>query len=284
MNAYIRLSRLHRPQAIFLFMFPCWWGVALASAFATPYTLNVKLLLLFVIGSIVIRGAGCTFNDLIDRDIDSQVVRTKGRPIASGEITPTQAIIFFSLQCLGGLAVLFFLPFRCWPLSLLGFALLALYPFMKRITHWPQLFLGLAINLGIIFGAVAVTPYEVLNWPAVFCLYGIGVAWTLGYDTIYALQDKEDDLKIGVKSTAIHFGKHVKAALFLSYGTLFALLAFIGYWTKGDFVYYGLVCLGAAATALMLIRLNTNNPAACLKAFNANPYLGFYIWGTLLTL
>ena len=284
MNAYIRLSRLHRPVGIFLLMFPCWWGVALASALKTPYALHVDLLVLFALGSLVMRGAGCTFNDLIDRTIDAHVARTKRRPLASGELTPIQAIVFFSLQCLGGLGILLYLPARCWPLSLLGLALLALYPFMKRITHWPQLVLGFAFNLGIIFGAVAVSPYEALNWPVVLCLYGVGVAWTLGYDTIYALQDKEDDLKIGVKSTAIRFGKHVKPALFLSYATLFSLLAFIGYWTKGDFVYYGLVGLGAAATALMLYRLNTNHPAACLKAFNANPYLGWYIWGTLLTL
>ena len=155
---------------------------------------------------------------------------------------------------------------------------------MKRVTHWPQLILGLAFNLGIIFGAVAVAPYETLNWPAVLCLYGAGVAWTLGYDTIYALQDKNDDLRIGVKSTAIRFGKHVRTALGVCYGLLFTLLAFVGYWTKGDRVYYGLIGLGALATFTMLARFNPTNTTDCLKAFNANPYLGWYIWGILLVL
>lgn len=278
MNAYLRLSRLHRPIGILLLMLPCWWGVALAA----PHTLNIMLLLLFALGAIVMRSAGCTFNDLIDRDIDRHVSRTKVRPLAKNEISPRHAMIYFFLQCLGGLAVLVCLPVRCWPLSLVGLTLLALYPFMKRITHWPQLILGFAFNLGVIFGAVAVLSYGAINWPATLSLYGAGIAWTMGYDTIYALQDKEDDLKIGVKSTAIRFGEHVKIALSISYGTMFVLLVNVGYWAGGGVIYYSILGLCAFITAVLLFRLNSANTADCLKAFNANPYLGWLVWGALL--
>lgn len=264
-------------------MLPCWWGVTLASAFVTPHLLNLNLLLLFALGSLFMRGAGCTFNDLIDRNIDAEVARTKTRPLAKGEISPRQALLFFCLQCLGGLAVLVSLPRRCWPLSLVGLALLVLYPFMKRITHWPQLVLGFAFNLGVIFGAVAVAPYQALNWPVVLSLYGAGIAWTMGYDTIYALQDRDDDLKIGVKSTAIRFGNHVKLALSACYGIMFALLGNVGYWAKGGVVYYGLMGVCMLVTAYRLYYLNPHDTDDCQKAFNANSSLGWLVWGALLT-
>lgn len=265
-------------------MQPCWWGVTLAATSTRPLSLNLDLLLLFALGAFFMRGAGCTFNDLIDRDIDAKVSRTKMRPLANGEISPRQALLFFSAQCFGGLGVLIALPRRCWPLSLAGLALLALYPFMKRMTHWPQLILGFAFNLGILFGAVAVAPYDALNWPAILSLYGAGITWTIGYDTIYALQDKEDDLKIGVKSTAIRFGNQVKLALNISYGIMFALLGNVGYLAKGDRVYYGLIGLCMLVTAYRLFHLNLNDTLSCQKAFNDNPYLGWLVWGALLTL
>lgn len=278
MNGYLRLARLHHPVGIFLLMLPCWWGVALAA----PRTLNLKLLLLFAGGATLMRGAGCTFNDLIDQDIDRQVSRTKMRPLANGELSSRQALIFFLFQCWGGLVVLFYLPARCWPLGLVGLGLLVLYPFMKRITYWPQLLLGSAFNLGVIFGVVAVLPYEAINWPVTLGLYGAGIAWTLAYDTIYALQDKEDDLKIGVKSTAIRFGDHVKIALTALYGLMFALLAYVGYENQGSSLYYALMGAGALATAIRLYRFHPANPSECRKAFHANPYLGWLVWGALL--
>ena len=230
------------------------------------------------------RSAGCTFNDLIDRDIDPYVSRTKMRPLASHELSPRQGMIYFFLQCLGGLVVLLFLPRRCWPLSLLGLALLTIYPFMKRVTHWPQLVLGFAFNLGVIFGAVAVLPYESINWPAVFSLYGAGISWTMGYDTIYALQDKDDDLKIGVKSTAIYFGERVKIALSAIYALLFLCLLGVGYWANGGLLYYVFLCFIAGLTTIVLYRFQQDSPAQSLKVFNANTYLGWLIWGALLTL
>jgi 4-hydroxybenzoate polyprenyltransferase len=261
-------------------MLPCWWGVALAS----PQKVNIKLLVLFALGATFMRGAGCTFNDLIDRNIDIHVTRTKLRPLANKEISPGYAFLFFILQCLGGLIILGCLPQRCWPLGLIGLVLLAIYPFMKRVTHWPQLVLGFAFNLGIIFGVVAVLPYGAIQWFPVLCLYGAGIFWTLGYDTIYALQDKTDDLKIGVKSTAIYFGESIKIALSLIYSLVFVSLALVGYWENANDIFYSLLGIGFFTTLVMLYRMNPHNEGNCQKAFNANSYLGLLIWIALLTL
>lgn len=280
-NTYLQLSRLDRPIGVLLlYLLPCWWGITLAA----PDAFNLKLLLLFAAGVTIIRGAGCTFNDLIDRDFDAQVARTKRRPLASGAISPFHAVIFFCLQGVVGLFILFFfLPQRCWPLSLVQLALMTLYPFMKRITYWPQIVLGFAMNFGVIFGAVAVAPYEAINWPAVLSLYGAGIAWTIGYDTIYALQDKEDDLKIGVKSTAIRFGTHIKPAVTLFYTMMFALLANVGYLAGGGKAYFTFLVLGILMVMRQVYDLNPANPAQCQKIF-ANPYLGWLVWSALLTL
>lgn len=280
MDAYIRLSRLHRPVGILLLMLPCWWGVTLAN----PQEFNFKLLLLFSLGAIFMRSAGCVLNDFVDQDIDRHVHRTKSRPLASGELSKKQAFAFFILLCLGGLGVLLALPRRCWPVAILGLLLLTIYPFMKRITFWPQVILGFAFNLGIIFGTVAVLPYEAINWPATLCLYGAGIAWTVAYDTIYALQDKEDDLKIGVKSTAIRFGNHVKAALYFFYGLMLGLLGLVGYLVNAGIIYYGILSLSALFTLIQLYQLNISNTGSCLKLFNTNPYLGWLVWAGLLAL
>jgi 4-hydroxybenzoate polyprenyltransferase len=291
-NTYVRLSRLDRPVGILLLMLPCWWGVALASPleihwgsyWGIVFEKDWGLLLLFAFGATFMRGAGCIWNDLADRNIDRHVVRTQHRPLATGEISVTRALIYFTLHCMGGLAVLLLLPIRCWPLSLLGLALLATYPFMKRITYWPQLMLGFAFNLGVIFGVIALLPYADVHWPAVIALYGAGITWTIGYDTIYALQDLEDDLKIGVKSTAILFGEKVKVALILIYGFLFGLLGLVGYLEKAGTVFYSLIGIAAFLTGLVLLCLNPHNVPSCLKTFKANARLGWIIWVALLLL
>lgn len=263
-----------------MILLPCWWGVTLAD----PSAWNLKLLLLFALGATVMRGAGCTFNDWVDQDIDRQVSRTRDRPLAKGELSSHQVFRFFAFQCLVGLVVVLNLPKRCWPLSLIGLALLGIYPFMKRLIYWPQLILGLAFNFGVIFGAVAVLSYAAIDWPLILSLYGAGIAWTLGYDTLYALQDKEDDLKIGVKSTAIYFGDHIKSALVIIYGVMFGMLTFVGYQASGGVLYYGLIGLGALAKGLYLMRLNPTRPKDCLKAFRANMILGWLVWLALLVL
>jgi 4-hydroxybenzoate polyprenyl transferase len=261
-------------------MLPCWWGVTLAN----PQELNIKLFFLFALGALFMRSAGCVFNDLIDKNIDKHVTRTKMRPLASGELSSQKALLFFCLLCLGGLAVLLSLPIRCWPIGIIGLLLLAIYPFMKCITYWPQVVLGFAFNLGVIFGAVAVLPYESINWPATLCLYGAGIAWTVAYDTIYALQDIEDDLKIGVKSTAIRFGNHVKMALYLSYGMMFALISIAGHLSNAREMYYAIIFSVALISFIILYPLDISKPSDCLKLFNANPYLGWMVWAALLAL
>jgi 4-hydroxybenzoate polyprenyltransferase len=152
---------------------------------------------------------------------------------------------------------------------------------MKRLTHWPQAVLGLAFNLGVIFAVVAIAPYESVNWLAALSLYGAGIIWSIGYDTLYAFQDKEDDLKIGVKSTAIRFGEHGQAALMVIYILMFLLLSSVGYWMNGNALYYSLITIAALATLGYLKSLDITNPTACQKAFNLNPLLGGLVWVAL---
>ena len=288
MNTFLRLGRLHQPAGIFLLLLPCWWGIALAARNSLTFSENVRLLLIFAAGATIMRGAGCTLNDLIDRRIDRQVSRTRSRPLAGGEVPPSRAMLFFILQCLMGAGILLHLPARCWIFAPPALGLLALYPYMKRITHWPQLVLGLAFNIGVFFGATAVLPFSLVNWPALLCLYAAGIAWTVGYDTIYALQDKADDLKIGVRSTAILFGRDVKTALCICYGLMFALLGAACF--LASFLAAGgiacLLALGAAAllTALKLINFSPVNPKTFAKAFKDNIYLGLLVWIALLCL
>ena len=204
---YLRLARLDRPIGTWLLLIPCWWGAALAG----PSLATLALLMaLFAAGAIVMRGAGCTFNDIVDRDIDRRVARTADRPVASGQISVPAAWAFLVAQSLVGLAVLLSLNTQAilWGLGSLG--LVAIYPFMKRVTWWPQFVLGLAFNWGALVGYVAATG--AMATPSLL-LYAAGIAWTLGYDTIYAHQDKQDDEIVGVKSSARYLGQRTRPFL-----------------------------------------------------------------------
>ena len=214
LRPYIQLARLDRPIGWWLLLLPCWWSSALATSSLgrSPNLLHLSLLL---IGAMAMRGAGSTYNDLVDREIDAKVERTRNRPLASGRLEPRQALVFLVLECLVGLAVL--LSFN-WFAVAVGFASLVfvvIYPFMKRITSWPQAVLGLAFAWGGLMGWAAVMSS--LAWPA-FLIYAAAILWTMGYDTIYALQDIRDDSLIGVRSTARLFGASVRSAV----GLLFA--------------------------------------------------------------
>src|SRR5207302_203825 len=200
---YARLARLDRPIGTWLLLFPGWWGIALASQ-RWPDPL---LLVLFAIGAVAMRGAGCTLNDIADRDYDGQVARTRLRPLPSGAVSVRQAIIFLLLQLVIGAAVLFSLNRATILLGIAVLVLIGTYPFMKRITYWPQVFLGLNFNWGALIGWTAIT--DALAWPSALLYLG-GIFWTIGYDTIYAHQDKEDDVRIGVKSSAIALGSHTR--------------------------------------------------------------------------
>lgn len=200
---YLRLSRLDRPIGFWLLLWPCAFSVGLIANAQPANGFNFGLLLWFLVGSIAMRGAGCTFNDLVDVDIDAKVERTRSRPIPSGQVSKRNAAIWLVVQALVGLVVLLQLsPFAIW-LGVASLVLVAIYPFMKRITWWPQLFLGLAFSYGALMGWA--DKFGALHFPA-YILYLGTILWVIGYDTIYALQDKEDDALVGVKSTALLFG------------------------------------------------------------------------------
>ncbi|MCL4171212.1 UNVERIFIED_CONTAM: hypothetical protein GTU68_065029, partial [Idotea baltica] len=214
LRPYARLARWERPIGWWLLLWPCWWSAALAAIAAGNGWPNPWHLALFLIGAVAMRGAGCTYNDLVDVDIDAKVERTRSRPIPAGQVTKLQVKIFLLLQALLGLVVL--LQFNTFAIGL-GIASLipvAIYPFMKRITNWPQLFLGFAFSWGALMGWAAV--FGSLGWAPVLLYLG-GICWTIGYDTIYAHQDKEDDALVGVRSTARLFGARTKPALILLY-------------------------------------------------------------------
>ena len=267
---FLRLARLDRPIGTWLLLIPCWWSVALA----TPGLPDVELLALFVIGAVVMRGAGCTVNDIVDRDFDARVARTATRPIASGQITVLQAAMFLGLELLLGLAVLVqFNPFTV-ALGISSLALVALYPFMKRITYWPQLFLGFTFNWGALVGWAAVRGDLAL--PAIM-LYAAGVFWTLGYDTIYAHQDKEHDALIGIKSTALKLGQVTRPWLIGFYAAAVLLMAAAGQFAGLNWPYFAVLAAGTVHLAWQVNTLDIGDPRNCLAKFKSNRDFGLIV-------
>jgi 4-hydroxybenzoate polyprenyltransferase len=272
---YARLARLERPIGWWLLLLPGWWSIALAQIAAGGGLPDLKLLVLFLIGAIVMRGAGCTFNDIVDRDFDARVARTRSRPIPSGRVSLLQAQAFLVLQALIGLAVLLQFNRFAIALGVLSLLTVVVYPFMKRITYWPQLFLGLAFNWGALLGWAAVLGR--LDWaPAV--LYLGGIAWTLAYDTIYAHQDKEDDALIGVKSTALKLGPASRQWIAGFFTAALSLIAVAG-WLAGAGPIYHIGVVAAAAHAVWQVaRLDIDDPARCLGLFRSNRDFGLLIF------
>ncbi len=276
---YLRLARYDRPIGSWLLLMPCWWSAALAAGVAHDVRSLPLVVLLFFIGAFVMRGAGCTWNDITDRDLDAKVERTRSRPIPAGQVTVTQAVVFMVLQALIGLAVL--LQFNRFAVmtGIASLAIVAIYPFMKRITWWPQVVLGLAFSYGALMGfAVTLERIDV----AAIALYAGSIAWVIAYDTIYAHQDAEDDALIGVKSTARLFGARTHRALVMFYGlavlligTAFALAG--ARWPAW---------IGLAAFALHLTwqvrRLDTSDPALCLRIFKSNRDAGLILFASLV--
>jgi 4-hydroxybenzoate polyprenyltransferase len=267
---YARLLRLDRPIGTWLLLIPCWWGVALA-CMGVPDPIRI---ILFAIGAIVMRGAGCIVNDIYDRKIDAAVERTKTRPLASGEVKLWQAIVFLSCLLLLGLGILLlFNPFTI-KLGALSLLLVVIYPVMKRITDWPQLFLGFTFNWGALMGWASVTTF--IGWPVVW-LYIAGIFWTLGYDTIYAHQDKRDDLLVGIKSTALLFGDRSRIWVAGFYAATIGFLALSG-WSaalgKGFFI--GLA-VAAVFAAIELGKWRMDDPANCLLRFRRNRDFGLIV-------
>jgi 4-hydroxybenzoate polyprenyltransferase len=275
---YLRLARLDRPIGSWLLLMPCWWSVGLAAVHARSQV-NVWHLLLFFIGAFAMRGAGCTWNDIVDRDLDSQVERTRSRPIPSGQVTVASAAAFLMLQALVGLAVL--LQFNRFTIYV-GFASLAvvaIYPFMKRITYWPQIVLGLAFSWGALMGWPA--TFARLDLPALL-LYAGAISWVIGYDTIYAHQDREDDALIGIKSTALLFRERTKPMLALFYALAAALIALAG-WSAGAGLLFALGLLAFAAhLAWQIARLDVDDPIDCLVVFKSNRDAGLILFAGLV--
>ncbi|WP_443023755.1 4-hydroxybenzoate octaprenyltransferase [Sneathiella sp.] len=269
---YMKLSRLDRPIGTWLLLLPCLWSIALAApARELP---DLWLFILFAIGALVMRGAGCTLNDIADRNFDGKVERTRKRPIPSGQVTLLQAFIWLIIQCLIGLLVLLQFNFFAIALGAASLILVAIYPFAKRFTYWPQFFLGLAFNYGALLGWAAVTG-ELSLAPVV--MYLGGIAWTLGYDTIYAHQDKEDDILIGVKSTALKFGAKTRPWLAGFYVVIFACLLVSGSLAGLTLPFY-IVMAGAGAHLLWQIKtLDIDDPDLCLLLFKSNKVFGLIV-------
>lgn len=275
---YLRLMRLDRPIGSWLLLLPCLWSVALASLSMNLFP-SFKMALLFAIGAVVMRGAGCTYNDILDRDIDAEVERTRSRPIPSGQVSLQSAWIFLSVQCLIGLVVL--LQFNLFSIILGASSLLivAIYPLMKRFTYWPQLILGLAFNWGALLGWASIK--EEVSFAA-GALYLAGISWTIGYDTIYAHQDREDDALLGLKSTALKFGEQSKSWLTGFYGlTALSLLA-AGYFSQTSALYYCGIISASAHLAWQIWRLDINDAKLCLNLFKSNRDFGLLVLGTIL--
>jgi 4-hydroxybenzoate polyprenyltransferase len=269
---YLRLARLDRPIGSWLLYWPCVWGVLLAS-----YPLGTQqlwLCLLLGLGSIAMRGAGCVWNDILDRDIDAQIERTCARPIPAGEVSTKQALLFMAMLCVAGLGVLLALPRVAQWVALAAMPLVALYPLMKRITWWPQAWLGLTFNWGALVGYAAMTNDISV---AALLLYAGGVFWTLGYDTIYALQDIEDDALVGVKSSARKLGKNVRLGVLTFYAICIALITGALVWQGGILA---ALCGTGFAFHLLLqwTRLRyagiTTAPATALQLFRSNAVAG----------
>jgi 4-hydroxybenzoate polyprenyltransferase len=279
---YLRLARLDRPNPAWLLFLPCIFGLALGAAAGGRTFANrqdIWLALLFAAGSIVMRGAGCTYNDIVDRDIDAQVARTRGRPIPSGAVSVTAAAIFLAAQCAIGLAILLQLNRFSIVLGASSLVLIAAYPFMKRITWWPQAWLGLTFNWGALLGFAAVMGRLDLS---AFLLYAGCIFWTLGYDTIYAHQDKEDDALIGVKSTALLLGGKSRAWI-LGFYAAASLLILAAALEAGIGGLAAFLLVPAAAHLLWQARmLNVDNQAVCLKLFRANRDTGLLIATALI--
>ncbi len=301
---WLKLGRLDRPTGIWLLMLPGWQGIALAGAMRGEGP-DPRLLALFAAGSGLMRAAGCAFNDIIDRDFDARVARTAGRPLASGQITVRGAWIFLVACALGGLGILLSLNLLCFYLGVASLGLVAAYPFMKRITWWPQAWLGLTFNWGALMGFAAAlggpslamilalvagaglagthlsAQVEPLPWPAVL-LYAAGVLWTLGYDTIYAVQDMEDDALIGVKSSALRLGDAAPRAVTGFYAASLALALSAG-WLAG---LGPMFTAGAAGLGLHLAwqarKLRVEDPVLALALFKSNTAAGLILFVALV--
>jgi 4-hydroxybenzoate polyprenyltransferase len=276
---YLRLARFDRPIGGWLLLMPCWWSAALAAGVAGHVGQLPLTIVLFFVGAFVMRGAGCTWNDVTDRDLDALVERTRSRPIPAGQVSVPQAVIFLVAQALTGLVVL--LQFNRFAVmtGIASLVLVAIYPFMKRITYWPQVALGLAFSWGALMGfAVLLGRIDA----AALWLYAGSISWVIGYDTIYALQDIEDDALIGVKSTALLFGARTRAALTAFYAMAVVLIGVALALGKAGAPGWIALAIFAAHLAWQIVRLDISDAALCKRVFISNRDAGLLLFAGLL--
>ena len=279
-NLFFELIRLKKPIGFMLLFWPCTWGLTLAYNFADGLKTYFFYLIFFFLGSLLMRSAGCIVNDILDKEFDKKVFRTKTRPLASKKISVIKALVYVIILCLLALTVL--LNFNNFTIFLaLGSMPLAFtYPLMKRYTYWPQLFLGVTFNYGLVLGWTSITG-EISMIPIIF--YIGAIFWTLAYDTIYGFQDIKDDELIGLKSTSIKFKKNPNIILYMCYLLFFISLIIVGFFTgMNKFYFVFLVPIFFHMFYLQIKKLNIKNPTSCLKTFKSNNVLGMLIFFGLI--
>ena len=279
-NHFIELTRLKKPIGFMLLFWPCIWGLTIAFDFSNNTYTFFKYCFLFLCGSVLMRSAGCIVNDIVDKDFDSKVERTKGRPIASGKISVKLGIVYSAILCFIALIVLLQFNTLTIILAMCSMPLAFAYPFMKRITYWPQLFLGITFNYGIVLGWTSVN--ESLNF-AIIILYIGAIFWTLGYDTIYGFQDIKDDEIIGVKSTSIKFKYNAKLFLSFCYSIFILCLLIVGNYMNLNYLFF--VFLIFPILHLIFVQINKFDKLdgnICLKIFKSNNLFGFIVFLNLL--
>jgi 4-hydroxybenzoate polyprenyltransferase len=268
---YLLLARVDRPIGTWLLFLPGLWGILLVRASVAE---TIRLVALFAVGSLLMRAAGCVVNDLWDRDIDRKVARTAGRPLASGALRPRHALVFLAVLLLAGLAVLLQLNRLSQGLGVASLLLVALYPLAKRVTWWPQLIMGFTFGFGAPLGYVAAAGRLDGTMAA---LYAAAILWDLGFDTIYAHQDREDDALVGVRSTARLFGEHTRPFLAACYAASVAVLALSGWLAGLGPWFYPALALPAGLLVRQVVSLDINDPAGCLRLFRANREVGLAV-------
>jgi 4-hydroxybenzoate polyprenyltransferase len=276
---YLRLARLDRPIGSWLLLIPCWWSAGLAAIAGHARMPNVWHLVLFFIGAFAMRGAGCTWNDIVDRDLDALVERTRSRPLPSGQVSLGGAVLFLVLQALVGFLVLIQFNRFAIATGIASLAIVAVYPFMKRITYWPQIVLGLAFSWGALMGWAG--AFGRLD-AAPLILYAGSIAWVIGYDTIYAHQDREDDALIGIKSTALLFGARTKPMLALFYAIAVVLIGVAGGIAGGGTLFWAGLMGFAAHLVWQVVRLDIADPDLCLTIFKSGRDAGLILFAGML--
>ena len=272
--------RLNSPIGSMLLLYPCLWGLISASSSIQEIRQNIFLFIVFILGAFIMRSAGCVINDIFDRNIDIQVDRTKSRPLADKSISLHESVVIFITLSSIGLCILLSLNTLSIKVGLLSFILLIIYPLTKRITYWPQLFLALTFNIGVLIGYAAITnilPFEI------YFLYAAGIFWTLGYDTIYAYQDIDDDISIGVKSTAILFKDSAKYWISSFYILMSSNLLIFGLLSSQEMIYFLLLILILSHQLFQIYKLDIKRPEVCLAIFKSNKYLGLLVCLVLLS-